>query len=218
MRPMQRPSARRVGTRPSAMRFVAGEVGGAAGGTSGSQDAGFSRPPAHAAGEHDPGAPVRVRHRCRQGHPQRRAPAQAAGDLPDAARPAVDLLAEQLRQTQEKIETVTTEDRGGTERPTRSRGAWRPSPASAPSRRARSPRRRPRSTPSGRHGTTPPAGSGSRRSRIRAAARSGWAGSPRLATDICAGCSTSVRWRRSARAAGADPARTGSGECCRGCP
>ena len=33
----------------------------------------------------------------------------AAGDLPDAARPAVDLLAEQLRQTQEKIETVTTE-------------------------------------------------------------------------------------------------------------
>ena len=35
----------------------------------------------------------------------------AAGDLPDAARPAVDLLAEQLRQTQEKIETVTTGSR-----------------------------------------------------------------------------------------------------------
>jgi len=33
----------------------------------------------------------------------------AAGDLPDAARPAVDLLAEQLRQTPEKIEAVTTE-------------------------------------------------------------------------------------------------------------
>jgi len=33
----------------------------------------------------------------------------AAGDLPDAARPAVDLLAEQLRQTQEKIDAVTTE-------------------------------------------------------------------------------------------------------------
>jgi len=32
-----------------------------------------------------------------------------AGDLPDAARPAVDLLAEQLRQTEEKIEAVTTE-------------------------------------------------------------------------------------------------------------
>src|SRR6056297_463644 len=58
------------------LRHDAGEVGRAAGGPAGPQDAGLPRPPAHAAGEHDPGASVRIWHRRGQGDPQCRAVAR----------------------------------------------------------------------------------------------------------------------------------------------
>ena len=142
---------------------------------------------------------------------------EASTELPEATRPAVDLLADQLRQTQEKIDDLTARiEAAHQDRPARA------APGDHPRRRAITASAIAATTPRGRHlpvghGTTPP-GSGSRHSRTRAAARNGWAGSPRLATDICAGCSTSAQWRRSARAAGADPARTGSGACCRKSP
>ena len=138
----------------------------------------------------------------------------ATTELPAAARPAVDMLAEQLRETQEKIDEVTAGSRRR-RRPTRSPGGWRLSRGSAPSRRARSPRRRPRSTTSAPPAITPP-GSASRHSRIPAAARSGWAGSRRPATDTCGGSSISAPWRRSARDGADDRATTGSGACWRG--
>ena len=50
----------------------------------------------------------------------------------------------------------------------------------------------PESATSARHGTTR-RGSGSRRNRIRAGARTGWAGSRRRATDTCGGSSTLAR-------------------------
>ena len=137
----------------------------------------------------------------------------ATTELPAAARPAVDLLADQLRDTQEKIDELTDGSR-------RLRGpihlpdVWRRSRVSVPSRRARSRRRRRRSTPSAPRATTPP-GSASRHSRIPAAARSGWAGSRRPATGICGGSSISERWRGSARGGLADRATTGSGACWR---
>ena len=78
----------------------------------------------------------------------------AANELPDAARPAVDMLADQLRDTQERIDEGEAGKRAvrGTDRPPndgsrrrrrpiRSPDALRRSREPAPSRRARSPRR-----------------------------------------------------------------------------
>ena len=133
----------------------------------------------------------------------------AAGDLPEAARPAVDLLAEQLRQTQEKIEAVTTElEAAQKDDPLARRLATIPGVGTI--------------TASAIAATTPEVDN-FRSARDYAAwlgltpqphssgARSGWAGSRRRVTDTSGGSSTLARWRRSARAAGADPARTGSG-------
>ena len=100
----------------------------------------------------------------------------AANDLPNAARPAVDMLAEQLRETQEKIDegeagkrAVRWTDRppnAGSRRPrrpTRSPDASPRSRGSAPSRQARS-LRHAGGVPSARH-------AGGRQLRLRAGLR-----------------------------------------------
>ena len=86
----------------------AGEVGGAAGSASGPQDAGLPRPPAHASEVNT----IRA-HLSEFGivvakgiHNVDRL-LETATELPDAARPAIDLLSDQLRETQEKIDAVT---------------------------------------------------------------------------------------------------------------
>ncbi len=55
------------------------EVGRAAGGPAGPRDRGLPRPPAHAVGEHDPGASLGVRHRRGRWRAQHRAPARGSG-------------------------------------------------------------------------------------------------------------------------------------------
>ena len=137
----------------------------------------------------------------------------ATTELPAAARPAVDLLADQLRDTQEKIDEVTD----------RIEAAQRTDPlarrlATIPGVGAISASAIAATTPevdnfrSARDyaawlGLTPqPHSSG---------ARSGWAGSRRPATGICGGSSISERWRGSARGGAAGPGTTGSGACWR---
>ena len=118
----------------------------------------------------------------------------ATTELPAAARPAVDMLAEQLAA--EKIDEVTARIE-----------------AARPLARRLSPGDR-------RHH---PQARSTRRSTFRsardytpqiAAARSD-SGSRRPATGICGGSSISERWRRSARGGAAGPGTTGSGACWR---
>ena len=114
---------------------------------------------------------------------------EATAQAPEAARPALDLLADQLRDLRDRIETVTKRIEAARDRPTRSHAVSPRSPASARSPPALSPSRRPTWWRSARRGTIPP-GSASRRSRIRAAARNAAGGSPRPATGTCGASST----------------------------
>jgi transposase len=130
---------------------------------------------------------------------------EAAERAPEAAQPALDLLAGQLRDLRERIEVVTK----------RIEAAQTSDPLARPLASARSvpaPSLSPR--PTWRHsvprGTTRP-GSASRRNPIQAVARSASAGSPRPATRTCGAFSTWARWRRSRLGAVDDREPTGCG-------
>jgi Transposase len=130
---------------------------------------------------------------------------------PEAARPALELVADQLRDLRDRIETVTKRIEVAQKTDPLPDVSPR-SPASDRSPRAPSPSPRRMSRRSALRGTIPP-GSASRRSPIRAAARSGSGGSRRPETDTCGGCSISERWRKLQLGAADEPGPTGSGRC-----
>lgn len=109
-----------------------------------------------------------------------------AGVIPDLASQTLLLIAELVRRSRFRFARSTPSCCVGTG-PTPSASGSKPSPGSASSRR---PRLRP---PCAMHrcsdpdGSSPP-GSGWCRGETPAAARTGWAGSPRWATAICATC------------------------------
>ena len=109
---------------------------------------------------------------------------EAVEHASEAARPAIDFLADQLRDLRERIETVTKRIEAARDRRTRSHAVSPRSPVSARSPPAPSPSPRPTLPRFARRGTTRH-GSASRRSRTRAAVRSDWAGSQRPATGTC---------------------------------
>ncbi|KUF11528.1 hypothetical protein AVJ23_07140 [Pseudoponticoccus marisrubri] len=122
---------------------------------------------------------------------------EAACDMPDAARPALEMLSDQLRDTQALIEEVTartgemqSEDalarRLATEPEvgTISSGAFAVTPPMWPLSAAR---------------VTTRHGSYRRRQPIPVAEKRGSGGSPRRAIDLCEGCSASAQWPGSAR-------------------
>jgi transposase len=124
---------------------------------------------------------------------------EAASNVPEAAYPALELLAGQLRDLEERIEAASARI-AATQRDDPLARRLATIPGLGPIASSRASRR-----DAGRgglpvRGTMPP-GSGSRRVRTRRAARSGWAGYRRRGTDTCGGCSTLAR-----RAGGTPPA------------
>ncbi len=191
----------------------AGEVGGGSGGAARPQGAGLPHPPADPDREHDPCASRRVRDRGGEGYPEcRPAPCRCGADARGRAtrpRPAGWPAPRSARPDRDGHRAHRS---GAEERPARPTSRHDPRARTDCLERLR--RHRPTSRRSAPRETIPP-GSGSRRSPIRAAARSGSGGSRRLETVTCDACSTSAPWRRSQAGAADDPGPTGFGRCWR---
>lgn len=106
-RPVERRRGHLRGGHPPDDAVRAGQARRTSGSAARSQGAGLPAPAADSDGERDPRASVGIRHRRGERHPQPGPTTGAAQDVPEAARPALELLADQLRELEERIEKAT---------------------------------------------------------------------------------------------------------------